>query len=61
MNDAIIKHNKYQCVYYKKGKCAYYCPATMPNEVRDITKGYDCGEEEPVITGCFMWNEGVKE
>jgi hypothetical protein len=45
--------------YYHNGKCAYYRPAVMPNEVMDINKGFDCKENNPVMTDCFAWNESM--
>jgi hypothetical protein len=54
-----MKHKRDDCVYYKNGKCAYYCPAVIPPKVHDIKQGYDCRENEPEMTECFMWNEGV--
>jgi hypothetical protein len=51
----MTKHDKYRCGFYINGKCAYYCPAHMPNEVRDLSNAYSCKEDEPDDTECYMW------
>jgi hypothetical protein len=52
-----VLHNRDDCAYYVNGRCSYYCPAAIPPEVKDITKGFDCEFFEPEQTDCIKWTE----